>query len=81
MVGCSQGIALVPLGLQNLGGELVAIKPLKEQVDIVTIAVAWNAKTRDPMVERIVAIATALGKSVGSKRDSALRRRRSAPGV
>jgi DNA-binding transcriptional LysR family regulator len=58
MVGCSQGIALVPLGLQNLGGERVAVKPLKEQVDIVTIAVAWSARTQDPMVQRIVAIAT-----------------------
>jgi DNA-binding transcriptional LysR family regulator len=67
MVGCSQGIALVPLGLQNLGGELVVVKPLKELVDIVTIAVAWSARTHDPMVERIVAIAASMGKSVVPK--------------
>ncbi|SFQ36841.1 LysR family transcriptional regulator [Variovorax sp. 770b2] len=66
MVGCSQGVALVPLGMQHLGGELVAIKALKEQVDIVTIAVAWSARTQDPMVERIVAIASSMGAGDGS---------------
>ncbi|WP_398491567.1 LysR family transcriptional regulator [Variovorax sp.] len=71
MVGCSQGIALVPLGLQELGGERVAIKPLKEQVDVVTIAVAWSARTQDPMVERIVAIAAALGAGGGARKSVA----------
>jgi len=71
MVGCSQGIALVPLGLQELGGERVAIKPLKEQVDVVTIAVAWSARTQDPMVERIVAIAAALGAGGGARKSAA----------
>jgi DNA-binding transcriptional LysR family regulator len=66
MVGCSQGVALVPLGMQHLGGELVAVKALKEQVDIVTIAVAWSARTQDPMVERIVAIASSMGAGDGS---------------
>lgn len=66
MVACSQGIALAPLALQSLAGELVIIKPLKEQVDVVTIAVAWNAKTKDPMVERIVAIARSMGKRAAS---------------
>jgi DNA-binding transcriptional LysR family regulator len=57
MVGCSQGIALVPLGLANHGGNSVSVRPLTEAITVVTIAVAWSNRSSDPMVEKVVAIA------------------------
>ncbi|WP_093200131.1 LysR family transcriptional regulator [Variovorax sp. YR750] len=58
LVGCSQGVALVPLGLQNIGGDTVVVRPLREEVSLVTIAVAWSNRVPDPMIEQIVGIAT-----------------------
>jgi DNA-binding transcriptional LysR family regulator len=57
MVGCSQGIALVPEGLRSMGSENVVVKRLHEVVNVVTIALAWNASTTDPVVSRLVEVA------------------------
>lgn len=61
MVGCSQGIALVPSGLRSLGSDAVTIKPLHESIKVVTIALAWNAESSDPGVKKVVDAILALG--------------------
>jgi DNA-binding transcriptional LysR family regulator len=57
MVGCSQGIALVPEGLRAMASENVVVKRLHEVVNVVTIALAWNASNTDPVVNRLVDVA------------------------
>lgn len=57
MVGCSQGIALVPSGLRSLASDASVIKPLHEDIHIVTIALAWNANSTDPVVKSVVDVA------------------------
>jgi DNA-binding transcriptional LysR family regulator len=57
MVGCNQGIALVPEGLRSWSSDNVKIKPLHEVVNIVTIALAWNASNTDTAVKRFVEVA------------------------
>ena len=50
-VGCGQGIALVPSALRRIAPENVVFRPLTARVDVVTTAVAWNAKRINPAVE------------------------------
>jgi DNA-binding transcriptional LysR family regulator len=57
MVGCSQGIALVPEGLRSLSSDNAVIKRLHEVVNVVTIALAWNASSTDPVVSKLVDVA------------------------
>lgn len=57
MVGCGQGVALVPSGLANHGGPSVIVKPLSEAITVVTIAVAWSNRALNPVTEKVVAIA------------------------
>ncbi|VTU33185.1 Ben and cat operon transcriptional regulator [Variovorax sp. SRS16] len=57
MVGCSQGIALVPSGLRSLGSDAVSIKPLREVIEIVTIALAWSGSNADPTIARVIDVA------------------------
>jgi len=57
MVGCSQGIALVPEGLRSLSSDNAVIKRLHEVVHVVTIALAWNASNTDPVVGKLVEVA------------------------
>ena len=54
-VSCGQGIALVPSSMKKLAPENVVIRPLKEQIMVVTSAVAWNANRHHPMVNEAIA--------------------------
>ncbi|MCA3245362.1 MAG: LysR family transcriptional regulator [Azospirillum sp.] len=47
-VGCGQGLALIPAGLRSLAPPGVTVRPLVEQIEIVTAAVAWKASAINP---------------------------------
>lgn len=53
-VACGQGIALVPESLRSLAPENVVFRPLKERVNVVTIAVAWSTTRESPLVASVV---------------------------
>lgn len=55
-VGCGQGIALVPASLKKLAPENVVFRPLKENVSIVTTALAWSTTRDNPLINAVVAI-------------------------
>lgn len=63
-VGCGQGIALVPASLRKLAPENVVFRPLKENLNVVTTAVAWSTARENPLIQAIV---TMLGNT-GPKR-------------
>lgn len=54
-VGCGQGIALVPMTLKKLAPPNVVIRPLKENVSVVTTAMAWSKARENHLVEAVVA--------------------------
>ncbi|HTD05080.1 LysR family transcriptional regulator [Undibacterium sp.] len=54
-VGCGQGIALVPSGLRKMAPENVVMRPLKENLSVVTTAMAWSSARKNPIVDAIVA--------------------------
>jgi DNA-binding transcriptional LysR family regulator len=54
-VGCGQGIALVPLALEQLAPANVVVRPLLENLNVVTTAVAWSSARRNPLVEAVIA--------------------------
>jgi DNA-binding transcriptional LysR family regulator len=53
-VACGQGIALVPESLRSLAPENVVFRPLKENVNVVTIAVAWSTRRESPLVASVI---------------------------
>jgi DNA-binding transcriptional LysR family regulator len=53
-VACGQGIALVPESLRSLAPENVVFRPLKENVNVVTIAVAWSTERESPLVASVI---------------------------
>lgn len=53
-VGCGQGVALVPASMSRLAPDNVVIRPLLENVKVVTAALAWNEKRHQPFVEEAV---------------------------
>jgi DNA-binding transcriptional LysR family regulator len=55
-VGCGQGIALVPASLKKLAPENVVFRPLKENLSVVTTAMAWSTARENPLIEAVVAI-------------------------
>lgn len=54
-VSYGQGIALVPAALKKLAPDNVVFRPLSQQLNVVTTAVAWNAERSNPLVEEVVA--------------------------
>jgi len=52
-VGCGQGIALVPASLKKLAPENVVFRPLKENLSVVTTAIAWDAARENPLVAAV----------------------------
>lgn len=54
-VSCGQGVALVPSSMRKLAPENVVVRPLKEQIMVVTAAAVWNSKRHHPMVDEAVA--------------------------
>jgi DNA-binding transcriptional LysR family regulator len=55
-VGCNQGIALVPESMRKLASKSVVIRPLTEDVTVVTAAAAWNKDRHNPLVDALLAI-------------------------
>jgi DNA-binding transcriptional LysR family regulator len=55
-VGCGQGIALVPASLKKLAPENVVFRPLKENLSVVTTAMAWSTVRENPLIEAVLAI-------------------------
>lgn len=53
-VGCGQGIALVPASLKKLAPENVVIRPLKEDLKVVTTALAWNTTRKHPILDAVL---------------------------
>lgn len=53
-VSCGQGIALVPSTLKKLAPESVVVRPLKENVNVVTTAIAWSTTRKNPLVDAVV---------------------------
>jgi len=55
-VGCGQGIALVPASLKKLAPENVVFRPLRENVSVVTTAMAWSTARENPLVDAVVTL-------------------------
>ncbi len=49
-VSCGQGVALVPSMVRRFAPENVVLRPLVEDVDVVTIAAAWSTRSTNPLV-------------------------------
>jgi hypothetical protein len=43
-------VALVPSGMAKLAPDNVLVKPLKEEIMVVTSAMAWNSQRHHPMI-------------------------------
>jgi len=55
-VGCGQGIALVPASMKKLAPQNVVLRPLKENLQVVTTAVAWSKARNAPLVQDVVTL-------------------------
>lgn len=53
-VGCGQGIALVPTSLKKLAPENVVVLPLKENLNVVTTAMAWSSTRNNPLLDTLI---------------------------
>ena len=53
-VGCGQGIALVPVSLKKLAPENVVVLPLKENLNVVTTAMAWSTTRSNPLLDTLI---------------------------
>ncbi|MXN79378.1 LysR family transcriptional regulator [Burkholderia sp. 4701] len=67
-VGCGQGVALVPASLQTLAPEQVVFRPLKENLSVVTTAMAWSTARGHPMIDAIVAMLGEATRPSGARR-------------
>lgn len=52
-VGCGQGIALVPAAFGKLAPANVVVRPLQENLKVVTTAMAWNKARPNVLVEQV----------------------------
>ena len=60
-VGCGDAIGLVPGRSMRFGGGDVVFRPLIENIEVVTVAAAWDPTRRKDVVPSIVEIAISLG--------------------
>lgn len=60
-VGCSNAVGLVPSRSMRFGGGDVVFRPLVENIEVVTVAAAWDPTRRKDVVPSIVEIAIGLG--------------------
>jgi DNA-binding transcriptional LysR family regulator len=60
-VGCGNAIGMVPSRSMRFGGGDVVFRPLVENIEVVTIAAAWDPTRRKDVVPSIVQIAIGLG--------------------
>ncbi|WP_126283786.1 LysR family transcriptional regulator [Burkholderia stagnalis] len=67
-VGCGQGVALVPASLKTLAPEQVVFRPLKENLSVVTTAMAWSTARGHPMIDAIVAMLADATRPGGARR-------------
>jgi DNA-binding transcriptional LysR family regulator len=52
-VGCGQGIALVPATYRKVAPDNVLVRPLQENIRVVTTAMAWNKARPNVLVEHV----------------------------
>jgi DNA-binding transcriptional LysR family regulator len=52
-VSCGQGVALVPESMTKLAPDNVSVKPLAEEIMVVTSAMAWNSRRYNPMIHTV----------------------------
>jgi DNA-binding transcriptional LysR family regulator len=52
-VGCGQGIALVPAAFRKLAPDNVVVRPLQENITVVTMAMAWNEARPNVLVDQL----------------------------
>lgn len=78
-VGCGQGIALVPSSTRKLAPETVMLRPLVEEVEIVTTAAAWSSTSVNPAVQAAVEVLRSIADGVGSEKSKRASRRASRP--
>lgn len=55
-VGCGQGIALVPSSMKRLAPANVVVRPLKEALNVVTTAMAWDTSRDNPLIAQVIAL-------------------------
>ena len=60
-VGCGDAVGMVPSRSMRFGGGDVVFRPLVENIEVVTIAAAWDPTRRKDVVPSIVEIAIGLG--------------------
>jgi DNA-binding transcriptional LysR family regulator len=60
-VGCGAAIGMVPSRSMRFGGGDVVFRPLIEEIEVVTIAAAWDPNRRKDVVPSIVEIAIDIG--------------------
>ncbi|MBP1318309.1 DNA-binding transcriptional LysR family regulator [Herbaspirillum sp. 1130] len=53
-VGCGQGIALIPHAMKKIAPQNVVVRPLKEVVNVITMAVAWDGTRENLMVKKVI---------------------------
>ncbi len=56
-IGCGIGIGLVPSTMTSVGTSDVIFRPLRERVEIITIALAWNSERLHPDTNSLAEIA------------------------
>lgn len=54
LVGCGQGVALVPSQVEPGADGTVILQPLKERIEVVTLGIAWNPAREGPIVQQVV---------------------------
>ena len=52
-VGCGQGAALVPSALRSLAPANVVVRPLREEIRVVTTAMAWSRRRPNLLVDHL----------------------------
>ena len=72
-VGCGQGVALVPSSTRRLAPETVVLRPLSEEVEIVTTAAAWSSTSVNPGVQAAVEVLRSMPGGTRKSRRSAAR--------
>ncbi|TCW85715.1 LysR family transcriptional regulator [Burkholderia sp. SRS-46] len=73
-VGCGQGVALVPASLKKLAPESVVFRPLKENLSVVTTAMAWSTARGHPMVDAVVGMLGEVMRQAGARRRNRMTR-------
>lgn len=53
-VGCNQGVALVPASVQGMAPASVVIRPLADELHVVTTAMAWNAQRHNHLLAAVL---------------------------